>query len=89
MNRKWLVGGVAAFLALAAVLALVVGGVVGRSIVPRRSRSAAAAPRRRGVRFTDTLTDISIAYPATWVRRIAEGSGGAPRRVVAGRVGRR
>lgn len=77
MNRKWLVGGVAAFLAVAAVLALVVGGVVGRSIVPSPEGPATAttpAPqpeRPRGtVRFKDTLTDVSIAYPATWVRRM-------------------
>ena len=75
MNRKWLVGGVAAFLALAAVLALVVGGVVGRSIVP-----SATEPETRAVepdetpstlRFTDTLTDVSIAYPSTWQRRMS------------------
>lgn len=75
MNRKWLVGGVAAFLALAAVLALVVGGVVGRSIVPspeEPTAPAAPAPEKPAgtVRFTDTLTDVSIAYPATWVRRM-------------------
>ena len=67
MNRNWLVGGVAAILALAAVLALVVGGVVGRSIVPE------PAPERPStVRVWDTLTDISISYPATWLRRIAK-----------------
>lgn len=66
MNRNWLVGGVAAALALAAVLALVVGGLVGRSIVP-----SPAPERPATVRFTDTLTDVSISYPATWVRRIA------------------
>ncbi len=75
MNRNWLVAGVA-FLALAAVLALVVGGVVGRSIVPSPSESetpAAEPPQEqpRTVRFTDTLTDVSIAYPSTWDRRIA------------------
>lgn len=78
MNRKWLVGGVAAFLALAAVLALVVGGVVGRSIVPSPTQPpppadttpAPPAPPRI-VRFTDTLTDVSIAYPGTWVRRMS------------------
>lgn len=75
MNRKWLVGGVAAFLALAAVLALVVGGVVGRSIVPSPEEPATPAAREPQkpagtVRFTDTLTDVSIAYPATWMRRM-------------------
>ncbi|HVF77033.1 MAG TPA: hypothetical protein VNA28_01950 [Solirubrobacteraceae bacterium] len=77
MNKKWLVGGVAAFLAVAAVLALVVGGVVGRSIVPEPADPEPEpvvvkpedAPRL--VRFTDTLTDVSIAYPSTWQRRLA------------------
>ena len=80
MNRKWLVGGVAAFLGIAAVLALVIGGVVGRSIVPSPTETPPpagdttppppAAPRI--VRFTDTLTDVSIAHPGTWVRRISQ-----------------
>ncbi len=74
MNRKWLVGGVAAFLALAAVLSLVVGGVIGRSIVPSTAETqppAAETPESpRSVRFKDTLTDVSIAYPGTWVRRM-------------------
>ncbi|CAA9521764.1 MAG: hypothetical protein AVDCRST_MAG67-3414 [uncultured Solirubrobacteraceae bacterium] len=73
MNRKWLVGGVAAFLALAAVLALVVGGVVGRSIVPSATEpeTPAVEPDKTPstLRFTDTLTDVSIAYPSTWQRR--------------------
>jgi hypothetical protein len=67
VHRNWLVGGVAAALGLAAVLALVVGGVVGRSIVP-----APAPERPSTVRFWDTLTDVSISYPATWLRRIAK-----------------
>ena len=67
MNRKWLVGGVAAFLGVAAVLALVVGGVVGRSIVP-----SATEPPPSTVRVKDTLTDVSIAYPASWVQRMSE-----------------
>lgn len=75
MDRKWLVGGVVAFLAIAAVIALVVGGVVGRSIVPAPDEREAPAvePPKAGdtVRFKDTLTDVSIAYPATWQRRIA------------------
>ena len=79
MNRKWLVGGVAAFLAIAAVLALVIGGVVGRSIVPSPAEpqppAAQAPPQPKPPathRFTDTLTDVSIAYPGTWVQRFAE-----------------
>lgn len=73
MNRTWLVGGVVAILALAAVLALVIGGVVGRSIVPAPEPEPAPAPERPAtVRFTDTLTDVSISYPRTWVRRFAK-----------------
>ncbi len=53
-----------AALAVAVALALVVGGVVGRSIVPSPAPSRPAM-----VRFSDTLTDVSISYPATWVRR--------------------
>jgi len=80
VNRKWLVGGVAAFLAIAAVLALVIGGFVGRSIVPSPAEpelpAAQAPPQPQKPpatrRFTDTLTDVSIAYPGTWLRRFAE-----------------
>lgn len=75
MNRKWLIGGVVAFLAIAALLALVVGGVVGRSIVssPAEPENPAAEDEATPstVRFTDTLTDVSIAYPADWVRRMS------------------
>ena len=71
MNRKWLVAGVVGVLAVFAVLALVVGGVVGRSIVP-----APAEPSRPAtVRFADTLTDVAISYPATWVRRSSQDQG--------------
>jgi len=76
VNRKWLVGGVAAFLALAAVLSLVVGGVIGRSIVPSPAETQPPAAETseppRSVRFKDTLTDVSIEYPGTWVRRMPE-----------------
>gem|GEM_PF-2287442 len=80
MNRKWLVGGVAALLAIIAVLALVGGGVVGRSIVPAPSTSdrgatAPSAPAPATVRFKDTLTDVSIAYPSSWVRRASRDQG--------------
>jgi uncharacterized iron-regulated membrane protein len=80
VSKRWLLGGVAAFLAVG-VLALVVGGVVGRSIVPAAEEPAPGpqpavvepepeeAPR--SVRFTDTLTAVSIAYPSTWDRRFA------------------
>jgi hypothetical protein len=76
VNRNWLVGGVAAFLAIAAVLALVIGGVVGRSIVPSPAEPqtpTTARPDKRpaAIRFTDTLTDVSIAYPSSWERRFS------------------
>jgi hypothetical protein len=81
VNRKWLVGGVAAFLAIAAVLALVIGGVVGRSIVPSPAEpeppAAQAPPQPKPPatrRFTDALTDVSIAYPGTWLRRFSKDS---------------
>ena len=54
-------------LILAAVLALKVGGVVGGTIVPKPAPKPQRPPDT--VRFTDTLTDVAIAYPATWVRR--------------------
>jgi hypothetical protein len=65
VDRRWLVAGVVGLLALFAVLALVVGGVVGRSIVPE----PAAPPQPETVRFADTLTDVALSYPAAWVRR--------------------
>ena len=64
MQRKWLVAGVVGVLALVAVLALVVGGEVGRSIVPTAEEPARPATER----FADTLTDVAISYPANWVR---------------------
>ena len=70
MDRKWLVGGILAALAIAGALALVVGGIVGRSIVP--SAPAPAPSRPTLVPFTDTLTDVSISYPESWKRRAPE-----------------
>ncbi len=65
MNRKWVVASVVGVLALFAVLALVVGGVVGRSIVPRSPEPSRPAT----VRFADSLTDVAVSYPAVWLRR--------------------
>jgi len=65
VNRKWLVTGVVGLLALFAVLALVVGGVVGRSIVPEPAEPSRPAT----VRFADSLTDVALSHPANWVRR--------------------
>jgi hypothetical protein len=71
VERKWLVAIVAGVLALAAVLALIGGGVVGRSIVPSPATTPQpAAPDT--VRFKDTLTDVAVAYPSTWVRRFSQ-----------------
>ena len=65
MQRKWLVAGVVGVLAVVAILALVVGSEVGRSIVP----DAETPERPATVRYGDTLTDVAIHYPANWVRR--------------------
>ncbi len=73
LERKWLVGGVVGVLALAAVLALVVGGVVGRSIVPKPTPSEPVRPAT--TRFADTLTDVAISYPTTWERRLSRDPG--------------
>lgn len=73
MERKWLVGGVVGVLALVAVLALVVGGVVGRSIVPEPAPSEPVRPATQ--RFADTLTDVAISYPKTWVKRMSRDPG--------------
>ncbi len=66
-----MVAGVVGLLALFAVLALVVGGVVGRSIVPE----AAEPSRPATVRFADSLTDVALSYPANWVRRTSTDQG--------------
>jgi hypothetical protein len=74
MNRKWLLGGLAAVAALAAVLALslIGGGAVGRSLL---SPAATTTPtpttptRPLTVRFVDSIADFGISYPSSWVRR--------------------
>ena len=66
-----MVVGVVGVLAIVAVLALYGGGIVGRSIVP----SPTEPSRPATVRFADTLTDVAISYPATWVRRIPQDQG--------------
>jgi hypothetical protein len=73
VERKWLVAIVAGVLALAAVLALIGGGVVGRSIVPSPATTTPKPPPSTPatVNFRDTLTDLSIAYPSTWERRLS------------------
>jgi hypothetical protein len=71
VDRKWVFAGIAGLLLLFAVLALVVGGEVGRSIVPK----AAAPSRPATTRFADSLTDVALSYPATWVRRVPTDQG--------------
>jgi hypothetical protein len=71
VDRKWVFAGVAGLLVLFAFLALVVGGVVGRSIVPK----AAEPARPATIRFADSLTDVALSYPATWVRRTSTDQG--------------
>lgn len=61
MNRKLLV-----VVAVAAVLALLAGAAVGRSLLS----SATPAPRADVVLFKDTIAKVSIAYPATWKSRL-------------------
>jgi hypothetical protein len=73
VDRKWLVGGVVGALALVAVLALVVGGVVGRSILPDPAPREPVRPAT--TRFFDTLTDVAISYPKAWGRRISRDPG--------------
>ncbi len=49
---------------VAAILALVVGIAVGRSVIP----SSAEPKRPDPVRFVDTAGGISLTYPGTWQR---------------------
>jgi hypothetical protein len=62
VNRKWM-----AAAAVAAILALIVGAAVGRSIIPsdaKRKLPAAPAP----IRFSDPSSGIALRYPASWTR---------------------
>ncbi len=53
---------------VAAILALVVGAAVGRSIIPSASSQRTQAPQP--VRFEDPLAGIALTYPGTW-RKLA------------------
>ncbi len=66
VTRARLAWGALVLLAAAAGLALVVGGAVGRKIVPGPAPTKRVPPT---VRFADTLTDVAVSYPATWRRR--------------------
>ncbi len=73
VTRRWLVGG-----ACAAVVAIVVGTTLGRSLIDSSEpsvssgsdRPSASAERgsERLVRFHDVRANFSIAYPAGWTR---------------------
>ncbi len=65
MNRKLLV-----VAAVAAVLALLAGAAVGRSLLSPETPAA----RAEVVRFKDPVAKISVAYPATWKRQPARAS---------------
>jgi hypothetical protein len=60
VNRKLVV-----IVAVAAVLALLLGAKVGRDLL---SPSTRAAQRPEVVRFKDEIAKVSIAYPASWTR---------------------
>jgi len=66
VTRARLAWGALVLLAAAAVLALVVGGAVGRKIVPAPPPTKRVPPT---VGFADTLTDVAVSYPASWRRR--------------------
>jgi hypothetical protein len=62
VNRKWMVAA-----GVAAILALIVGSLVGRSIIPSSAeRKTATTPKP--TRFTDPTAGISLKYPGDWAR---------------------
>jgi hypothetical protein len=62
VNRKWMVAA-----GVAAILALVVGSLVGRSIIPSSAeRRTATAPKPTV--FIDRQARISLSYPGDWAR---------------------
>jgi len=62
VNRKWMVAAVAA-----AILALVIGVAVGRSIIPSDPEEAGVAPGKPTL-FKEPRSGISLRYPADWTR---------------------
>jgi hypothetical protein len=64
VNRRWMVAAGAA-----AILALVIGTVVGRAIIPSKSevQRTKTAPEQQTT-FTDSASGISLRYPAGWAR---------------------
>jgi hypothetical protein len=53
--------------AVAAVLALIVGAAVGRSIIPSDTKRKVAKPPAP-IRFSEPTAGISLRYPASWTR---------------------
>jgi len=62
VNRKWMVAA-----GVAAILALVVGSLVGRSIIPSSAQRRATTTPKPTV-FTDRESGISLSYPGDWAR---------------------
>jgi len=54
--------------AVAAILALIVGAAVGRSIIPSDAKRKAATATPTTTRFFDPTSGISLRYPAVWAR---------------------
>jgi len=64
VNRKWM-----AAAAAAAILALAIGTLVGRSIIPSKDevqRARTTAPKQ--TTFTDRSSGLTLRYPAAWSR---------------------
>jgi hypothetical protein len=53
---------------VAAILALVVGSLVGRSIIPSSADPKATPPVRQPVAFVDRQDGIGLTYPGDWTR---------------------
>lgn len=64
MSRRWIIASIAAALGVAAVLALLLGGVIGRHIAPSPPPATPAT-----VRFEDAVNHLAVAYPSSWERR--------------------
>jgi hypothetical protein len=62
VNRKWVVAA-----GVAAILALVVGSLVGRSIIPSSAERKVATTPKPTV-FTDRENGITLSYPSDWAR---------------------